>query len=63
MRRCDWVKNGDELYIRYHDTEWGEKVWETFARPCQILLEETKRNIDRVYSVCKTDQLIGTLCI
>ena len=21
--RCQWVANGNELYVRYHDTEWG----------------------------------------
>jgi len=25
MNRCTWAKDGDELYIHYHDTEWGEK--------------------------------------
>jgi DNA-3-methyladenine glycosylase I len=23
MRRCPWVPEGDELYIAYHDEEWG----------------------------------------
>lgn len=31
----------------------GETVWETVARPCQVFLEVTKRNIDKVYSSCK----------
>jgi DNA-3-methyladenine glycosylase I len=22
-RRCAWVPEGDELYVRYHDDEWG----------------------------------------
>lgn len=22
-RRCGWVPEGDELYVRYHDEEWG----------------------------------------
>ena len=21
--RCQWVANGNELYVRYHDEEWG----------------------------------------
>ncbi len=29
---------------------WGEKAWEAFARPCQIFLEDTNRNINKVYS-------------
>ena len=31
----------------------GEPVWETGARPCQILCEYLEQNIDRVYSSCK----------
>ena len=26
MKRCDWVPAGDELYVRYHDEEWGVPV-------------------------------------
>jgi DNA-3-methyladenine glycosylase I len=26
MKRCDWVPLGDELYVRYHDEEWGVPV-------------------------------------
>jgi DNA-3-methyladenine glycosylase I len=25
-RRCDWALAGNDLYIRYHDTEWGVPV-------------------------------------
>jgi len=25
--RCAWVPDGNELYIQYHDTEWGVPVW------------------------------------
>lgn len=27
MKRCDWVTN-DELYIKYHDEEWGKPVYD-----------------------------------
>ncbi|HUH26158.1 MAG TPA: DNA-3-methyladenine glycosylase I [Flavobacterium sp.] len=27
MKRCDWVST-DELYIKYHDEEWGEPVYD-----------------------------------
>lgn len=27
MERCDWCK-GDELYIKYHDEEWGVPIYE-----------------------------------
>ncbi|RLD56081.1 MAG: DNA-3-methyladenine glycosylase I [Bacteroidetes bacterium] len=27
IERCDWVSN-DDLYIKYHDTEWGVPVYD-----------------------------------
>ncbi len=27
----------------------GEKAWDAFARPCQVFLEYTNRNTDKVY--------------
>jgi len=32
----------------------GEKVWGTFARPCQLICERAKQNSDKVYSDCKS---------
>lgn len=26
MKRCKWVSEGDDLYIKYHDKEWGVPV-------------------------------------
>jgi len=26
-KRCPWSLSGNELYIHYHDTEWGVPVW------------------------------------
>ena len=26
MKRCEWVPVGNELYVRYHDEEWGVPV-------------------------------------
>ena len=26
--RCPWSLSGNELYIQYHDTEWGVPVWD-----------------------------------
>jgi DNA-3-methyladenine glycosylase I len=27
-KRCPWSTSGNELYIRYHDTEWGVPVYD-----------------------------------
>jgi len=32
----------------------GEVVWETTARPCQLVGEHLETTSDKVYSVCKT---------
>ncbi|MRM82578.1 DNA-3-methyladenine glycosylase I [Riemerella anatipestifer] len=36
--RCGWVTN-DEIYINYHDTEWGEPVFEDKKLFEMLLLE------------------------
>ena len=28
MKRCDWVDPGNELYVDYHDNEWGVPVYD-----------------------------------
>jgi len=27
-KRCGWVNPNNELYIRYHDEEWGKAVYD-----------------------------------
>ena len=39
----------EQQYLVALDLATGEKVWETFARPCQILSDVGKENIDKVY--------------
>jgi len=38
MRRCDWCK-GDELYIKYHDEEWGVPVHDDIKHFEFLILE------------------------
>lgn len=38
MRRCDWCL-GDELYIKYHDEEWGRPVHDDITLFEFIILE------------------------
>lgn len=28
VKRCQWALSGDELYLRYHDEEWGVPVYD-----------------------------------
>jgi DNA-3-methyladenine glycosylase I len=27
-KRCQWSVNGNDAYIKYHDTEWGVPIWD-----------------------------------
>ena len=37
--RCQWVANGNDLYIRYHDTEWGVPAWDDATQFEFLILE------------------------
>jgi len=37
--RCRWVANGNDLYVRYHDTEWGVPVWDDRTQFEFLILE------------------------
>lgn len=37
--RCRWVANGNDLYIRYHDTEWGVPAWDDRTQFEFLILE------------------------
>ncbi len=37
--RCHWVANGNDLYIRYHDTEWGVPAWDDRTQFEFLILE------------------------
>ena len=37
--RCPWSESGNELYIRYHDTEWGVPAYDDATQFEFLLLE------------------------
>lgn len=37
--RCDWTRNGNELYLKYHDTEWGVPAWDDRTQFEFLILE------------------------
>ena len=39
MKRCEWCLNGGEIYINYHDTEWGVPVHDDRRLFEKIVLE------------------------
>ena len=39
LTRCPWCLSGNELYIRYHDTEWGVPVFDD-TRQFEFLILE-----------------------
>ena len=40
IQRCPWVPDEDELYIAYHDSEWGVPVYDD-RRIFEFLVLET----------------------
>lgn len=38
--RCSWVDEGDPLYVRYHDEEWGRPLYDD-ARLYELLILES----------------------
>ena len=37
--RCPWSLKGNELYVRYHDTEWGVPAWDDQTQFEFLILE------------------------
>ncbi len=37
--RCQWVANGNDLYVRYHDAEWGVPAWDDATQFEFLILE------------------------
>ena len=37
--RCLWVANGNDLYVSYHDTEWGVPAWDDRTQFEFLILE------------------------
>lgn len=37
--RCGWTRNGNELYLKYHDTEWGVPAWDDRTQFEFLILE------------------------
>ena len=38
-RRCKWVEGQDEIYLNYHDNEWGKAVYDDSILFEMFLLE------------------------
>ena len=39
VKRCVWSDGGNELYLRYHDTEWGVPAWDDRTQFEFLILE------------------------
>ena len=59
ISRCTWANIKNSEYVKYHDNEWGETVWETVARPFVIDLISIS-NLSKRYTACvrRTSQLV-----
>ena len=45
MNRCSWVNLNNPLYIKYHDNEWGQPVYEDTKLFEMLLLESFKAGL------------------
>jgi 3-methyladenine DNA glycosylase len=39
VKRCFWVENQEEIYLKYHDEEWGLPVYDDHLLYEQLILE------------------------
>lgn len=39
IKRCHWVENQEEIYLKYHDEEWGVPVYDDHTLYEQLILE------------------------
>lgn len=39
VKRCFWVENQEEIYLKYHDEEWGVPVYDDHLLYEQLILE------------------------
>jgi DNA-3-methyladenine glycosylase I len=39
LKRCTWPLKGNELYLKYHDEEWGVPVWDDETQFEFLILE------------------------
>ena len=39
VKRCTWSDNGNEAYLKYHDTEWGVPAWDDRTQFEFLILE------------------------
>ena len=39
LKRCVWPVGGNELYLKYHDTEWGVPAWDDRTQFEFLILE------------------------
>lgn len=54
MKRCGWVSN-DELYIKYHDEEWGKPVFDDAVLFEFLLLESFQAGLSWITILKKRD--------
>ncbi len=38
-RRCKWTENVEEIYVKYHDEEWGRPVFDDHKLFEMLVLE------------------------
>jgi DNA-3-methyladenine glycosylase I len=55
VKRCAWAEKGDELYRRYHDTEWGVPVHDDRRQFEFLILEGAQAGLSWAVILRKRD--------
>ena len=56
MKRCDWCES-DELYIKYHDEEWGVPVHDDIKHFEFLILEGVQAGFKLAFSIKEKGEL------
>lgn len=53
--RCEWCGNSDELYMHYHDTEWGVPIYDAKKLYAKLILDGAQAGLSWITILRKRD--------
>ena len=57
--RCKWAQDTEEIYIRYHDEEWGKPVYDDTKLFEMLLLESFQAGLSWLTILKKRGKITG----
>ena len=61
MKRCSWAENADEIYVRYHNEEWGVPVYEDAKLFEMLILESFQAGLSWITILKKRENFRNAL--